>query len=67
MEAPIFKNTSVSVCARACAAQILLPSARHLEEGKRTTEAGKVHKQVVPQPPLGPPPPNTQMRRKPHK
>ena len=37
--------------------QILLPSARHLEEGRGTTEAGKVHKRVVPQPPWEPPPP----------
>ena len=27
--------------------KILLPSAKHLEEGKGTTEAGELHKQVV--------------------
>ena len=41
---------------------ILLPSARHLEEGRGTTEAGKLHQRVVPQPPWEPPPPpNTQI------
>ena len=39
--------------------KILLPSARHLEEGRGTTEAGKVHMQVVPQPAWEPPPPPT--------
>ena len=41
--------------------KILLPSARHLEEGRGTTKAGKLHERVVPQPPWEPPTPSTQI------
>ena len=44
--------------------KILLPLARQLEEGRGTTEAGKVHKQVVPQPPWEPPSPEHPNRGK---